>query len=56
MARVKVDVSALQQFLDAGHSQADAALHFGVSQAAISQRVKQARISTSKVVAPGTCG
>jgi predicted transcriptional regulator len=51
MPRVKVDTTALQEFLDAGHSQADAALHFGVSQAAISQRVKQARIATSKVVA-----
>src|SRR5512145_31493 len=51
MPRMKVDAAALQQFLDAGHSQADAATHFGVSQAAISQRVKQARIATSKVVA-----
>ena len=51
MPRVKVDAAALQQFLDAGHSQAEAALHFGVSKAAISQRVKQSRIATSKVVA-----
>lgn len=51
MAKAKVDATALQQFLDAGHSQADAATRFGVSQAAISQRVKQARIATSKVVA-----
>lgn len=51
MARVKVDAAALQQFLDTGHSQAEAATHFGVSEAAISQRVKQARIATSKIVA-----
>ena len=51
MAKVKVDPATLQQFLDAGHSQADAAKHFGVSEAAISQRAKQARIATSKVVA-----
>jgi DNA-binding transcriptional regulator YdaS (Cro superfamily) len=51
MARAKVDPAALQQFLDAGHSQADAAKHFGVTEAAISQRAKQARIATSKVVA-----
>jgi DNA-binding transcriptional regulator YdaS (Cro superfamily) len=51
MAKMKVYPDALQQFLDAGHSQADAATHFGVSEAAISQRVKQSRIATSKVVA-----
>jgi DNA-binding transcriptional regulator YdaS (Cro superfamily) len=51
MARAKVDAAALQQFLDAGHNQADAARHFGVSEAAVSQRVKQLRIATSKVVA-----
>src|SRR6478672_11783722 len=51
MARPKLDPTALRDFLDAGHSQADAAIHLGVSDAAISQRVKQLRISTSKVVA-----
>jgi DNA-binding transcriptional regulator YdaS (Cro superfamily) len=51
MAKVRVDPAALQQYLDAGHTQADAAKHFGVSEAAISQRVTQARIATSKVVA-----
>ena len=51
MARVRVDPGALQRFLNAGHSQADAARHFGVSQAAVSQRAKQTRIATSKVVA-----
>jgi predicted transcriptional regulator len=51
MARVKVDAVALQQFLDRGHSQADAAKHFGVTEAAISQRVRKLQIATSKVVA-----
>lgn len=51
MAKVKVDPDALQRFLEAGHSQVDAAKHFGVSEAAISQRVRQLRIGTSKVVA-----
>lgn len=51
MAPVKVDAAALQQFLDTGHSQADAARHFGVSEAAISQRVQKLQIATSKVVA-----
>src|SRR5215470_7148684 len=51
MARMRVDPAALQRFLDEGHSQADAAKHFGVSEPAISQRAKQARIATSKVVA-----
>ena len=51
MARAKVDPVALQQFLDEGHSKVDAARHFGVTEAAISQRVKQGRMATSKVVA-----
>jgi len=51
MARARLDPAALQRFLDDGHSQADAAKHFGVTEAAISQRVKKARICTSKVVA-----
>jgi predicted transcriptional regulator len=51
MAKVKINADELQHFLDAGNSQADAAKHFGVTEAAISQRVKQLRISTSKVVA-----
>ena len=51
MAKVRVDAAALQRFLDAGHSQADAAKYFGVSKAAICQRVKKLRIATSKVVA-----
>jgi hypothetical protein len=51
MAPPKLDQSALGQFLEAGHTQVEAATHFGVSEAAISQRVKQQRLNTSKVVA-----
>ena len=51
MARAIVDPTALQRFLDEGRTQADAARHFGVTEAAISLRVKKARIATSKVVA-----
>ena len=40
---MKLDVGALQAYLADGHSQADAARHFNVSQAAISLRVKQQR-------------
>ncbi len=51
MAITKIDPDALHRYLDTGHSQADAAKHFNVSDAAISQRVKTLRIATSKVVA-----
>ena len=51
MAKVKIDPDALRRHLDAGHSQADAARHFGVTEAAISQRVRTLKIATSKVVA-----
>ena len=51
MAAIKVDPDALHHYLDAGHSQADAAKYFGVSESAISQRVKNLQIATSKVVA-----
>ena len=51
MARPKIDPDTLHRYLDANHSQADAAKHFGVSEAAISQRVKKLQIATSKVVA-----
>ena len=37
MATPKLDPTALEQFIEAGHSQAEAAAHFGVSEAAISQ-------------------
>jgi hypothetical protein len=51
MAKTRVDPDELTEFLTSGHSQADAARHFGVSEAAISLRVKQLGIAASKVVA-----
>jgi hypothetical protein len=51
VAKVKLDVGALRAYLAEGHSQADAARHFNVSQAAISLRVRQQRLTTTKVVA-----
>ena len=51
MAKVKINADELQRFLDTGHSQADAATHFGVSESAISQCVRKLQIATSKVVA-----
>ena len=51
MPRPKVDPDALHDYLDAGHTQADAATYFGVTPAAISQRVRTLQIATSKVVA-----
>jgi hypothetical protein len=41
MPRAKVADADLRAFLDAGHSQADAARHFGVSEPAIHQRLKR---------------
>ena len=51
MPHTKLDQDALHRYLDAGHSQADAARHFCVSESAISQRVRSLQIATSKVVA-----
>ncbi len=51
MAKPRVNPTELQRLLDAGHTQADVARQFGVSEAAISQRVQTLRIATSKVVA-----
>ena len=51
MAPPKIDPDALQTLLDAGRSQAEAARHFGVSEAAISQRVRKLTGLTSRVVA-----
>ena len=51
MARRKVNPEELQRFLAEGRSQADAARHFGVSEAAISQRLKKLTGLTSRVVA-----
>src|SRR5881628_405501 len=51
MTAMKVTDADLRAFLDAGHSQADAARHFGVSEPAIHQRLKRLRQLTSRVVA-----
>ena len=51
MAATKVPDAALRAYLDAGHSQADAARQFGVSDAAIHQRMKRMKRLTSQVVA-----
>jgi transposase len=50
MARTKVTDADLRAYLDAGHSQADAARHFGVSEPAIHQRLKRLRQLTSRIV------
>jgi DNA-binding Lrp family transcriptional regulator len=51
MAHTKVTDADLRQYLDEGHSQADAARHFGVSEPAVHQRLKRLRQLTSRVVA-----
>jgi Zn-dependent peptidase ImmA (M78 family) len=51
MARPKLDPDALHAYLEAGHTQAEAARRFGVSEAAIHQRLKRMRVLTSQVVA-----
>ena len=51
MAATKVQDQDLRAYLEAGHSQADAARHFGVSEAAVHQRLKRMRLLTSQVVA-----
>ena len=51
MAQTKVTDADLRAYLDAGHSQADAARHFAVSEPAIHQRLKRLRRLTSSVVA-----
>jgi hypothetical protein len=51
MARPKIDPDALRRYLDAGHTQADAARYFGVSEPAIHQRLRKMRQLTSHVVA-----
>ena|SRR5438067_3625729 len=51
MAHTKVTDADLRAYLDMGHSQADAARHFGVSEPAIHQRLKRLRALTSRVVA-----
>ena len=51
MARSRLDPTELQRFLTDGHTQADASRRFGVSEAAISQRLKKLTGLTSRVVA-----
>jgi DNA-binding Lrp family transcriptional regulator len=51
MAATKVPAADLRAYLDAGHSQADAARQFGVSEPAIHQRLKRMKRLTSQVVA-----
>jgi hypothetical protein len=41
----------LRAYLESGHSQADAARHFGVSEPAIHQRLKRMRYFTTRVIA-----
>jgi hypothetical protein len=51
MSKAKIDPDRLRQFLDAGHTQAEAARHFSVSEPAIHQRLKQMQRLTSHVIA-----
>ena len=51
MAPIKVADHDLRHYLEAGHTQAEAARHFGVSEAAVHQRLKRMRVLTSQVVA-----
>jgi hypothetical protein len=51
MAATKVRADELRQFLDAGHTQAQAARHFGVSEPAIYQRLKKMRALGVRIVA-----
>src|SRR4029453_1725589 len=50
MPRAKVTDADLRAYLDAGHSRAEAARHFGVSEPAIHQRLKRLRQLTSRIV------
>jgi biotin operon repressor len=56
MAATKVSDTDLRAYLDAGHSQAQAARHFGVSEPAIHQRLKRLRVLTTRVVAMEQAG
>src|SRR6266511_1208144 len=51
MAPTKVSDADLRGYREAGHSQAEAARHFGVSEPAIHQRLKRLRVLTTRVVA-----
>ena len=56
MAPTKVSDADLRAYLDAGHSQAEAARHFCVSEPAIHQRLKRLRVLTTRVVAMEQAG
>jgi hypothetical protein len=51
MASPKFTEADLRAYLDAGHSHANAARHFGVSEPAIHQRLKHIKALTSHVIA-----
>jgi hypothetical protein len=51
MAASKVPDDALRAYLDAGHTQAQASRHFGVSEAAIYQRLKRQNGRNARVLA-----
>jgi hypothetical protein len=51
MIHTKVTDADLRAYLDVGHSQAYATRHFGVSEAAVHQRLKRLRQLTSRMVA-----
>jgi Zn-dependent peptidase ImmA (M78 family) len=51
MAQTKVPDADLPTYLNAGHTQVEAARHFGVSEAAIHQRLKRLRYLTSRILA-----
>jgi len=51
MAPARVTEADLRAYLESGHSQADAARHFGISEPAVHQRLKRMRHLTSRVVA-----
>lgn len=51
MAKPKIDPDLLRAFIEAGHTQADAARHFQVSEPAIYQRLKKMKRLTSQVIA-----
>ncbi len=55
MAHTRVTDADLRAYLDSGHSQAEAARHFGVSEPAVHQRLKRMRALTSQVIALAVC-
>lgn len=51
MGKVRIDADTLHRLVDDGVSQAEIARHFGVSESAVSQRLKKLQILTSRVAA-----